>query len=348
MEESNEVIASDISRGSFLSEQLPEASLELELTRPVPTRIIQTCTRTALEQGIPRRRFSQFGYPSESESEAEAAEPPPMNYPSQLVFPELDDLEPLFSDQEEIQLPAFIESLIPSPSGTSAPLLSNPSLTDTLSNFPLLIPQTRDRNQSAPSAPTADPQKPNVDPDNQTANHNPPPRTPNRRGRPRGRPPGRRNQLPTSSSGTTTSSRKPTTRLRRGPRTRVSTRAPPRVHDRAMTLTRIPESPKPTQPNTLNDASRRAPTMEESHHGSNASGGICRTVTLRTSNHCNHRLSNSLARDLADLGRTTYNRKTTRGTPSPCCQWEKTYCKRPESLSLLTRPSNLHTTLIIL
>ena len=262
MEESNEEIASDTSRDSFLSEQLPEASLELEPTRPVPPRIIQTRTRTALEQGIPRRRFSQFGYPSESESEAEAAEPPPMNSPSQLVFPELVDLEPLFSDQEEIQPPTFIESLIPSPSGTSAPMLSNPSLTDTLSNFPLLIPQTRDPNQSAPSAPTADPKEPNVDPDNQIANQNPPPRTPNIRGRPRGRPPGRRNQLPTSSSGTTTSSRKPTTRLRRGPRTRVSTRAPHRVHDRAMILPRIPESPNPTQPNTLNDAFRRAPRYQ--------------------------------------------------------------------------------------
>ena len=92
-----------------------------------------------------------------------------MNSPSQVVFPELDDLEPLFSDQEEIQPPTFIESLIPSPSGTSAPLLSNPSLTDTLSNFPLFIPQTRDPNQSAPSAPTADPQEHNVDLDNQIA-----------------------------------------------------------------------------------------------------------------------------------------------------------------------------------
>ena len=102
MVESNEKIASDISRVSFLPEQLPEASLELEPTMPVPPCIIQTRTQTALERGFPCRRFSQFGYPSESESEAEAAEPPPMNSPSQVVFPELDDLEPLFSDQEEI------------------------------------------------------------------------------------------------------------------------------------------------------------------------------------------------------------------------------------------------------
>ena len=102
VEESNEEIASDISRDSFVPEQLPESSLKLEPTMPVPPRIIQTRTQTALEQGI-----------------------------SQVVFPELDDLEPLFSDQEEIQPPTFIESLIPSPSGTSAPLLSNPSLKDT-------------------------------------------------------------------------------------------------------------------------------------------------------------------------------------------------------------------------
>ena len=131
-----------------------------------------------------------------------------------------------------------------------------------MSNFSLFCPQTRDPNQSAPSAPTADPQEPDVDLDNQIANQNPPPRTSNRRGRPRGRPPGRRNQLPTSSSGTTTSPRIPITRLRRGPRTRFSTRAPPRTHDSAMTLPEIPESPNPTQPNTLDDASRRAPRYQ--------------------------------------------------------------------------------------
>ena len=262
MEESNEEIASDISRDSFLREQLPEASFELEPTRQVPPRIIQTRTQTALEQGIPHRRFSQFGYPSESESEAEAAEPPHMNSPFQVVFPELDDLEPLFSDQEEIQPPTFIESLIPLPSGTSFSLLSNPSLTDTLSKFPPFYPQTRDPNQSAPSDPTASPHEPNIDLNNQIANQNSPPKTFNRRRRPKGRPPARQNQLPTSSSGTTTSSRRPTTRLRRGPRTRSSTRASPRIHDRAMTLLEIPESPNPTQPNTLNDASRRTPRYQ--------------------------------------------------------------------------------------
>ena len=50
VEESNEEITSDISRDSFLPEQLPEASFELEPTRPVPPRTIQTCTQTALDQ----------------------------------------------------------------------------------------------------------------------------------------------------------------------------------------------------------------------------------------------------------------------------------------------------------
>ena len=103
VEESNEGITSDISRDSFLPEQLPEASFELEPTRPVPPRTIQTRTQTALEQGIPRRRFSHFGYPSDSDSEPTTTEPPNQHPTPQLVFPEVDDLEPLFSDQEEIQ-----------------------------------------------------------------------------------------------------------------------------------------------------------------------------------------------------------------------------------------------------
>ena len=59
----------------------------------------------------------------------------------QIVFPELDDLEPLFSDQEEIQPEAPTRSLLDSPTRTSAPLLSNPSLTDNLTNFPLFSSQ---------------------------------------------------------------------------------------------------------------------------------------------------------------------------------------------------------------
>ena len=271
VEESNEEIASDISRDSFLPEQLPEASFELEPTRPVPPRTIQTRTQTALEQGVPRRRFSQFGNPSESESETEATEPPPMNSPSQVVFPELDDLEPLFSDREEIQPPILIESLIPSPSGTSAPLLSNPSLTDTLSNFPLFDPQTKDPNESVPLAPTADPQELNIEVDNQIANQNPLPGSANRRGRPRRRPPACRNQQPTSS--------RPTTQPRKGPRTRFSTRTPPRTHDRAVTLPEIPGSPVLTQSDSLDDTSRQAPRYQL--RANRAPRYRCRTCSSR-------------------------------------------------------------------
>ena len=137
VEEINEEITSDISRDSFLPEQLPEASFEMEPTEPLPPRTIQTRTQTALDQGLPRRRFSVFGYPSDSESNREIVEHPIPELTSPVVYPELDDLEPLFSDQEEI-LPKLPRSLLPSPSGTSAPLLSNPALTDTLSNFPLI------------------------------------------------------------------------------------------------------------------------------------------------------------------------------------------------------------------
>ena len=51
VEDTNEEITSDISRDSFLPEQLPEASFEMEPTRPVPPRTIQTRTQTALGQG---------------------------------------------------------------------------------------------------------------------------------------------------------------------------------------------------------------------------------------------------------------------------------------------------------
>ena len=262
VEDTNEEITSDISRDFFLPEQLPEASFEMEPTRPVPPRTIQTRTQTALRQGVPRRRFSQFDYPSESDSEAEAAEPPPMTLPSQVVFPEVDDLEPLFSHQDEILPPTLIESLIPSPSGTSAPLLSNPSLTDTLSNFPLFNQQTTHPNEPTDPIQATEPLENNDGPNHQIANLNPPPTTTTRRGRPRGRPPARRNQLPTSSSRTTTSSRKPTTRPRRGPRTRCSSRTAPRTLDRAMTLPQIPESSSPAQSPQLDDNSRQAPRYQ--------------------------------------------------------------------------------------
>ena len=79
-----------------------------------------------MEQGIRRRWFSHFGYPSDSEPDHEPVEE---SVEETMVFPELDDMEPLFSEREEIlREPAGI--LLPSPTGTSAPLLSNPALTE--------------------------------------------------------------------------------------------------------------------------------------------------------------------------------------------------------------------------
>ena len=102
VEESNEEITSDISRDSFLPEQLPEASFEMEPTAPVSPRTIHTRTQSALEQGIPRRRFSHFGYPSESESDPELTEQHTAEVQQPVVFPDIDDLEPLFSDQHRV------------------------------------------------------------------------------------------------------------------------------------------------------------------------------------------------------------------------------------------------------
>ena len=108
----------------------------MEPTAPVPPRTIQTRTQFAVERGIPRRRFSHFGYPSESESDREPMDQPIEETQQSMLCPNSDNFEPLYSDQEEV-LPEPAPSLISSPSATSAPLLSNPALTDTLSNFPL-------------------------------------------------------------------------------------------------------------------------------------------------------------------------------------------------------------------
>ena len=96
VEDSNEEITSANSRDSFLPEQLPEASFEMEATMSVPPRTIQTPTQTALEQTIARRRFSHFGHPSGSESNHAPVEPLAVETQQPLVFTELDDLEPLF------------------------------------------------------------------------------------------------------------------------------------------------------------------------------------------------------------------------------------------------------------
>ena len=130
-----------------------------------------------------------------------------------VVYPELDDLEPLYSDQEEV-LPKPLPSLIPSPSGTSAPLLSNPALTDTLSNFPLFS----SRAASSVGLELAEEVEPQEGTDReiqepkQSMEALPPSgRIANRRGRPRGRPQGRRRGSVTSSSQALTRTSRPYT-----------------------------------------------------------------------------------------------------------------------------------------
>ena len=260
VEESNEEITSDISRDSFLPEQLPEASFEMEPTAPVPPRTIQTRTQSALEQGIPRRRFSHFGYPSESESDQEPVEQPIEETQQPMVCPEIDDLEPLYSDQEEV-LPEPAPSLVPSPSGTSAPLLSNPALTDTLSNFPLFSSRAGS-SVELELAEEAEPQEgtggETQEPGQSMETLPSSGRTATKRGRPRGRPPGRRRGSTTSSSRALTRAHRPYTRSRG----RVRTRAQSQTLERAMTLPNIAESISPEQREAEQPTPSQAPSYQ--------------------------------------------------------------------------------------
>ena len=260
VEESNEEITSDISRDSFLPEQLPEASFEMEPTAPVPPRTIQTRTQSALEQGIPRRRFSHFGYPSESESDQEPVEQPIEETQQPMVCPEIDDLEPLYSDQEEV-LPEPAPSLVSSPSGTSAPLLSNPALTDTLSNFPLFSSRAGS-SVELELAEEAEPQEgtggETQEPGQSMETLPSSGRTATKRGRPRGRPPGRRRRSTTSSSRALTRAHRPYTRSRG----RVRTRAQSQTLERAMTLPNIAESISPEQREAEQPTPSQAPPYQ--------------------------------------------------------------------------------------
>ena len=260
VEESNEEITSDISRDSFLPEQLPEASFEMEPTAPVPPRTIQTRTQSALERGIPRRRFSHFGYPSESESDREPMDQPIEEPQQPMVHPDIDDLEPLYSDQEEV-LPEPAPSLVPSPSGTSAPMLSNPALTDTLSNFPLFNSRAGS-SVELELAEEAEPQEgtggETQEPGQSMETLPSSGRTATKRGRPRGRPPGRRRGSTTSSSRALTRAHRPYTRSRG----RVRTRAQSQTLERAMTLPNIAESISPEQREAEQPTPSQAPPYQ--------------------------------------------------------------------------------------
>ena len=167
-----------------------------------------------------------------------------------MVFPELDDLEPIFTDQKEILLEESMRNLLPSPTGTSAPLLSNPSLTDTLTIFPLFSSQGG--NSIIPEPPVENEPQEEVNEETQIPDTYPvqplrPYRTTHRRGRPKDGPPGRRRDGSTSSSGTTTISRGRISMSRRGPRSRTSTKAPSTTLERATPLPNISESQSSTQ-----------------------------------------------------------------------------------------------------
>ena len=141
-------------------------------------------------------------------------------------------------------MPEPPQSLIPSPSETSAPLLSNPALTDTLGNFPLYSSQNGSSVRLEPVEEAETPE--GNDRKNQESDRNievlpTPGRTASRRGRPRGRPLGRRRGSTTSSSRALTRPNRPYTRS--GGRT--ETRAQSQTLERAMTLPNIAESISP-------------------------------------------------------------------------------------------------------
>ena len=182
----------------------------------------------------------------------------PIEEPQQpMIYPDIDDLEPLYSDQEEVR-PEPTPSLIPSPSGTSAPLLSNPALTDTLSNFPLFS----SRAGSLTGLQTIE----EPEPQERTDREIPEPRhsmeaspssgrTVSRRGRPRGRPPNRRRGSANSSSRALASTHRPYTRSRG----RLRVRAQSQTLERAMTLPNIAERLSSEQPEAEQTTTSRAP-----------------------------------------------------------------------------------------
>ena len=181
----------------------------------------------------------------------------PIPESTQSVVSELDDLEPLLLDQEKILPEEPIRNLLASPTGTSAPLLSNAFLTDTVSKFPLFSFQTVS-SIGVESSVENEPQE-EINEENQTPDTNPAqPPTPDRvtptSGRPRCQLPGCKRGNSTSPSKTTATSRGPPARLRRGPRTGASPRAQSRTLERPMTLPNISVEPvsNPTRCRTVN------------------------------------------------------------------------------------------------
>ena len=187
-----EQVNDNVSKPSYVSERLlSEASVA-----SLPSRQrhwMDTRLRTKLRAGGTRQHYQQFDYStSETDDETSGAMfPIPKPSPQQVqvqpadvvedpVGPDLlsdtsmlDYLPQLFSDHEPRRSPS--PQLSPSdnptelsPLGTSAPLLTHPSLTDYLSNYPLWpnhakynsAPTSRPSTPSADKAPTSLPKPP--------------------------------------------------------------------------------------------------------------------------------------------------------------------------------------------
>ena len=157
-----EPINDDLSKPSYKSEQsLSEASNVSLCSR---RRLwMNTRLRTRLRAGGSRQNYQQFDYStSEKDDESSGAmlpnprqspkwehplpPPEPVKYStlsdSQSDISLLDCLAQLFPDHELARSPSPQLSTSPSPSaqslgGTSAPLVTNPSITDYLSNNPI-------------------------------------------------------------------------------------------------------------------------------------------------------------------------------------------------------------------
>ena len=137
-------------------------------------------------------------------------------------------------------MPEPANSLLPSPTRTSAPLLSYPAMTDILSNFQLFSSRAGSSKEPDPQERSdAEDQLPGRSQETSLTSD----RTASGRGRPRGRLPGLRRGSTTSSSRITSRANRSYTR----PRGRVRTRARSRTLERAMTLPNIPRSMSPDQ-----------------------------------------------------------------------------------------------------
>ena len=255
MEQRQEEIPSDISQASYLPEQLDPTSPGLPEPVAPPPRRIRTRTQTALQEGRPRRRFSHYGYSSESElddeREPEVVMPTPQHSaraeleeyflsdnPLEPLFPAEESIPPVGTQSQEIALSDANRSEITSSvsippdslAGMSAPLMTNPSLTDILSNFPLFPSETvitgNSSQETTAPQPTAKQETPTE------------PETKRRRGRPKG-------SKPSPSLRTRTSVTKSS--VKTGNR-RTLRRQTKRWSERGLTLPALPSVPEQNHP----------------------------------------------------------------------------------------------------